>query len=51
MEARRACRDRGGSTVGIIDKAIANSVPVIPRPIVRRISVRYMAGERLEDAV
>jgi len=37
--------------VGIIDKAIANSVPVIPRPIVRRISRRYIAGERLEDAV
>ena len=37
--------------MGIVDKAIANSVPVIPRPIVRKISGRYMAGERLEDAV
>jgi proline dehydrogenase len=37
--------------MGIVDKAIANSVPVIPRPIVRRISRRYMAGERLEEAV
>jgi len=37
--------------VSIIDKAIANSVPVIPRPIVRRISGRYMAGETLEEAI
>lgn len=37
--------------MGIVDKAIANSVPAIPRPIVRKISGRYMAGERLEDAV
>ena len=37
--------------MGIVDKAIANSVLAIPRPIVRKISGRYMAGERLEDAV
>ncbi len=37
--------------MGIVDKAIANSVPAIPRPIVRKISGRHMAGERLEDAV
>jgi proline dehydrogenase len=37
--------------MGIIDKAIANSVTVIPRPVVRRISRRYIAGEELEDAI
>ncbi len=37
--------------LGIVDRAIANSVPAIPRPIVRKISGRYMAGERLENAV
>jgi proline dehydrogenase len=37
--------------VGIINKAVANSVAVIPRPIVRRIAGRYMAGERLEEAI
>lgn len=37
--------------MGIIDKAIANSVPFIPRPVVRRISHRYIAGEHLEEAV
>jgi proline dehydrogenase len=37
--------------MGIIDKAVANSVSVIPRPIVRRIADRYMAGERLDDAI
>ncbi len=37
--------------VGIIDRAIANSVPAIPRPVVRRIADRYMAGEELHEAI
>lgn len=37
--------------MGIVDKAIANSVPVIPRPIVKRISGRYIAGDTLDEAV
>ena len=37
--------------MGIVDKAIANSVPVIPRPIVKRISSRYIAGDTLEEAL
>lgn len=35
----------------IIDRAIANSVPAIPRPIVCRVSGRYMTGEHLEERV
>ena len=41
----------GFVSMGIVDKAIANSVPVIPRPIVKRISSRYIAGDTLEEAV
>jgi proline dehydrogenase len=37
--------------MGIMDKAIANSVPVIPRPIVKKISSRYIAGDTLGEAV
>src|ERR671932_1028339 len=37
--------------MGVIDRAIAESVPVIPRPIVRMISRRYIAGGTLEEAV
>jgi proline dehydrogenase len=37
--------------MGIVDKAIANSVPVIPRPIVKKISGRYIAGDTLEEAI
>ncbi len=37
--------------MGIIDKAIAQSVPVVPRPIVKKISSRYIAGDTLEEAV
>ena len=37
--------------MGIVDRAIANSVPVIPRPIVKKISGRYIAGDTLDEAV
>ncbi len=37
--------------MGIVDKAIANSVPAIPRPIVKRISSRYIAGDTLDEAL
>jgi proline dehydrogenase len=37
--------------LGIVDTVLANSVPVVPRAIVRRISGRYIAGDTLEDAV
>ena len=43
---QRNINHRAGSQVmGILDRAIAESVPVIPRPIVRRISRRYIAGD------
>jgi proline dehydrogenase len=37
--------------LGILDRAIAESVPAIPRPIVRRISRRYIAGDTLDEAL
>ena len=37
--------------MGIVDKAIANSMPAIPRPIVKRISSRYIAGDTLDEAI
>ena len=37
--------------MGFIDKAIAQSVPAIPRPIVKKISSRYIAGDTLAEAV
>jgi proline dehydrogenase len=30
---------------------IAQTLPIVPKPIVRRVSARYVAGERIEDAV
>src|ERR671922_251927 len=35
--------------MGRLDKAMAESVPVVPRPIVRRISRRYIAGDTLHE--
>lgn len=37
--------------MGLFDRVMAGAVPVIPRPIVREVSSRYIAGTRLEDAV
>src|SRR5215211_6368886 len=37
--------------MGVVDKAIANSVPIIPRPIVKKISSRYIAGDTLDEAL
>lgn len=37
--------------MGVLDKTIAASVPLVPRPIVKRISSRYIAGDTLEEAV
>jgi proline dehydrogenase len=37
--------------VGIVDKVVATSVPVIPHSVVRRIAGRYMAGEELDEAI
>jgi proline dehydrogenase len=36
--------------VAIYDKAIVRLLPAVPRPVVRRISDRYIAGTELDDA-
>jgi proline dehydrogenase len=36
--------------VNVLDKAIARMLPAVPKPIVRKISQRYIAGSTLEDA-
>jgi proline dehydrogenase len=36
--------------VALLDRAIVSALPAVPRPIVRRISQRYIAGELIEDA-
>jgi len=37
--------------VRFVDRLIATSLPVVPRPLVRHFADRYMAGETLADAV
>src|SRR5262245_6657518 len=34
----------------IVDRAVVRLLPAIPKPIVRKVSNRYIAGETLEDA-
>jgi proline dehydrogenase len=36
--------------VAILDRAIVRLLPAVPKPVVRRISERYIAGTELEDA-
>ena len=35
---------------GVVDRAVVRLLPAIPKPIVRKISNRYIAGPTLEDA-
>jgi proline dehydrogenase len=37
--------------VSLVDSAIVRLLPAVPKPVVRRISGRYIAGEELDDAV
>jgi proline dehydrogenase len=37
--------------VALVDRAIVRMLPAVPKPVVRRISSRYIAGEELEDAL
>jgi proline dehydrogenase len=36
--------------VALLSRAIVRTLPAVPKPIVRRISERYIAGTRVEDA-
>ncbi len=36
--------------MALLDRAIVSALPAVPKPIVRRISQRYIAGEHVEDA-
>jgi proline dehydrogenase len=37
--------------VAFLDRAIARTLPAIPKPVVRRLSDRYIAGSALADAI
>src|SRR5919202_2520192 len=36
--------------MALLDRAIVRLLPAVPRPVVRRISDRYIAGSELDDA-
>ena len=37
--------------MSLLDDFAIATLPYVPRPIMRRLSARYIAGERLEDAL
>src|SRR5882757_9510027 len=37
--------------MNLFNKLIALSLPIVPKPIVRKVSTRYIAGDTLPDAV
>ncbi|HEX2506295.1 MAG TPA: proline dehydrogenase family protein [Gaiellaceae bacterium] len=37
--------------MSLFDRAIVRTLPAVPRPVVRRLSARYIAGPELRDAV
>ena len=38
------------STVSLLDRAVVTLLPAVPKPVIRRISSRYIAGSELVDA-
>jgi proline dehydrogenase len=41
---------RDNQDVALLDRAIVRLLPTVPKPVVRKISERYIAGTELEDA-
>jgi proline dehydrogenase len=37
--------------VALLDRAIVRLLPAVPKPVVRRLSSRYIAGPSVDDAV
>ncbi len=37
--------------IGFFDRTVAGSIGLIPKPIIRRVASRYVAGETLDDAI
>jgi proline dehydrogenase len=37
--------------VGIVDRSFVRALPLVPKPIVRRVARRYIAGDELHEAV
>ena len=37
--------------MSLVDSAIVRLLPAVPKPVVRRISQRYIAGDDLDDAL
>jgi proline dehydrogenase len=37
--------------VAILDRALVTLLPAVPKPVVRRLALRYIAGDELQDAV
>ena len=48
--SRKARRAYNRRALALFDRAIARMLPAVPRPVVRRLSGRYIAGEDLAEA-
>lgn len=35
----------------LLNRLIVKTMPIVPKPIIRRVSNRYIAGDTLQDAV
>lgn len=37
--------------MNVLERAVLSTLPAVPKPIMRRLSARYIAGERLDEAI
>src|SRR5438309_3283340 len=47
---RALCANRIARPVALLDRAIVRLLPAVPKPVVRKISDRYIAGTDVADA-
>ncbi len=47
----RANGTAGRNTMSLVNRLIASTIPIVPRPIIGHFSRRYIAGPNLDDAV
>ena len=49
--SRRLVLDYHRRAVALLDRAIVRLLPAVPKPVVQRLSSRYIAGPALDDAI
>lgn len=51
LSPRRPISPKSAPEVNLLERAVLSALPAIPRPLMRQLSARYIAGETIEEAL